>query len=232
MKELSIFVDESGDFGKYSSHSPYYVISMVLHDQSIDISQNIKILDAELKKLKVQDFCIHTAPLVRKEESYCNMEANERRSILTKLYYFSLKIDIRFKTFVYEKKNFKESLLIGPNKLENQIIEDINNFLLSNKRYFAKYDRIVLYYDNGQKNIKQILDTVMKTNFDKFDSRKILPKDYKLFQVADLLCTLELIKNKIETKNLSKSEKLIFHNKKEFKKDFINKLWKKNIHKM
>ena len=135
--------------------------------------------------------------------------------------------DIQFKTFVYEKKNFKESLLIGPNKLENQIIEDINNFLLSNKRYFAKYDRIVLYYDNGQKNIKQILDTVMKTNFDKFDSRKILPKDYKLFQVADLLCTLELIKNKIETKNLSKSEKLIFHNKKEFKKDFINKLWKK-----
>ena len=84
-----------------------------------------------------------------------------------------------------------------------------------------------MYYDNGQKNIKQILDTVMKTNFDKFDSRKILPKDYKLFQVADLLCTLELIKNKIETKNLSKSEKLIFHNKKEFKKDFINKLWKK-----
>lgn len=32
MKELSIFVDESGDFGEYDHHSPFYIISMVLHD--------------------------------------------------------------------------------------------------------------------------------------------------------------------------------------------------------
>ena len=32
MKELSIFVDESGDFGEYDYHSPYYIILMVLHD--------------------------------------------------------------------------------------------------------------------------------------------------------------------------------------------------------
>lgn len=48
-------------------------------------------------------------------------------------------------------------------------------------------------------------------------------------QVADLICTLELIKNKIESNNLSKSETLVFHNKKEFRKDFIKKLWKKKI---
>ena len=27
MKELSIFVDESGDFGDYAEHSSYYIIS-------------------------------------------------------------------------------------------------------------------------------------------------------------------------------------------------------------
>ena len=26
MKELSIFVDESGDFGAYDYHSPYYIM--------------------------------------------------------------------------------------------------------------------------------------------------------------------------------------------------------------
>ena len=44
MKELSIFVDESGDFGdfgEYAQHAPYYIITMVFHDQSNDISQNI-----------------------------------------------------------------------------------------------------------------------------------------------------------------------------------------------
>ena len=77
MKELSIFVDESGDFGEYSTHSPYYVITLVMHDQGIDISRAIKALNSELEKMKIQDFCIHTEPLIRKEESYSNMDANE-----------------------------------------------------------------------------------------------------------------------------------------------------------
>ena len=42
MKELSIFVDESGDFGEYDYHAPFYIISMVLHDQSVDISDDMK----------------------------------------------------------------------------------------------------------------------------------------------------------------------------------------------
>lgn len=29
MNDLSIFVDESGDFGKYARHSPYYIVTMV-----------------------------------------------------------------------------------------------------------------------------------------------------------------------------------------------------------
>ena len=33
MKELSIFVDESGDFGEYAQHSPYYIVFMILHDR-------------------------------------------------------------------------------------------------------------------------------------------------------------------------------------------------------
>lgn len=33
MKELSVFIDESGDFGAYEPHSPYYIITMVFHDQ-------------------------------------------------------------------------------------------------------------------------------------------------------------------------------------------------------
>ena len=38
MKELSIFIDESGDFGEYEQHSPYYIITMMFHDRAIPIS--------------------------------------------------------------------------------------------------------------------------------------------------------------------------------------------------
>lgn len=41
MKELSIFVDESGDFGEYEKHAPFYIVTMVFHNQAIDISDNI-----------------------------------------------------------------------------------------------------------------------------------------------------------------------------------------------
>ena len=34
MKELSVFVDESGEFG---SSSKYYLVTLLFHDQSIDI---------------------------------------------------------------------------------------------------------------------------------------------------------------------------------------------------
>ena len=47
MKELSIFVDESGDFGEYAKHSPFYIITMILHDQSQDISRDIAKLRSE-----------------------------------------------------------------------------------------------------------------------------------------------------------------------------------------
>ena len=59
--------------------------------------------------------------------------------------------------------------------------------------------------------------------------RKVLPSDYKLFQVADMICTLELINFKIKDRDLSRSEKLIFHSKSQFNKDFIKSLKKKEI---
>ena len=50
-KILSVFIDESGDFGPYEAHAPYYLVSMILHNQSTDISENIKLFDSHLLNL-------------------------------------------------------------------------------------------------------------------------------------------------------------------------------------
>ena len=83
MKVLSIFVDESGDFGPYSSHSPYYIVSMVFHNQANDISGNVAKLNEELNNLGLKEHVVHTEPLIRREENYRNMSPNERRAIFT-----------------------------------------------------------------------------------------------------------------------------------------------------
>ena len=48
-KVLSIFIDESGDFGKFEKHCPFYLVTMVLHDQSYDISDFVDTDDNLLK---------------------------------------------------------------------------------------------------------------------------------------------------------------------------------------
>ncbi len=60
MKELSIFIDESGDFGEYDHHSPYYIITMVFHDQQEDIQPAVSMLNQELSYLNLDNLCIHT----------------------------------------------------------------------------------------------------------------------------------------------------------------------------
>lgn len=37
IKELSLFVDESGDWGEYDYHAPYYIVSFIAHNQVDDI---------------------------------------------------------------------------------------------------------------------------------------------------------------------------------------------------
>ena len=214
IKTLSIFVDESGDFGEYNSKSPYYLLSLVFHDQDNDISDKIKRLDIELDNLGIDNHLIHTEPLIRRESPYRNLTPNERRAIFTKLYYFMIRSSLKYKTFIYNKAKFSDKYA-----LQGQMAKDISIFL-QNCSYLKDVEKTILYYDNGQTEITHILNITMSICFANHEIRKINPFDYKLFQVADLICSIELVNEKIKTRNLTTSEKYIFHTKKDFKKDF------------
>ncbi len=66
MGELSIFIDESGDFGEVVNTSPYYIVTFVFHNQSNDISSNIERFENQLKDCGFTDEYVHTHPLIRK----------------------------------------------------------------------------------------------------------------------------------------------------------------------
>ena len=225
MGKLSIFVDESGDFGEYSHHCPYYIITMIFHEQDNDINQNIKLLNEVLKNLGYEsDFAIHTEPLIRREEVFENLSPNERRALFSKLFYFVMKSDITYKTFVFEKRQFDDLL-----KLEGRMAKEMSQFIRDNISYFQNFEEVILYYDNGQRNLNRILNSVLSTELSQYDVRKVCPKDYKLFQVADLICTLQLLATKHKNKELSRSELLIFHNPKDLKKQFLKPILKKEF---
>lgn len=224
MKELSIFVDESGDFGEYAKHSPYYIITMVLHDQKDSLIDDISKLKLELSSLGYEnDFVVHTGPLIRKEEIYCNMLPNDRRAILTKLFFFTLRSPIKYKSFVFKKKEYADSF-----KMEAKMARELSLFLRTNLKYFLEYDKVILYYDNGQKQITRMLNSVFATELQHYDIRRVFPKDYTLFQAADLICTLELLNAKCNNgENLTRSEQVVFHSNRELFKQFIKPIRKK-----
>ena len=54
-----------------------------------------------------------------------------------------------------------------------------------------------------------------------------MPSEYRLFQAADLLCTMSLIRLKLENNLFSKSEMAFFGNIRDLKKNYLKPLSKK-----
>ena len=76
-------------------------------------------------------------------------------------------------------------------------------------------------YDNGQVELNKILASVFSALLRDVEFRKVYPSAYRLFQVADLICTLELISLKMENHILSKSEMQFFGNQRDFQKNYL-----------
>ena len=79
--------------------------------------------------------------------------SNERRAILSKLYFFATKAPIKYKSFVFEKKEFKNVF-----ELEARMAKELSRFIRDNLEYFLSFSNIILYYDNGQRIINRIFN--------------------------------------------------------------------------
>ena len=224
MKELSIFVDESGDFGPYYHLSPYYIVLFVFHDQSIDISKNIKHLNESLRQSGLPETPIHTGPIIRRENEYDNFTLLERKRIFNFLYNFTRTTEITFKSLVVEKKQLVDDL-----DLHVQLTKQFTAFFKDNTEWFLKYDRIIVYYDYGQRELARILVTLFSTHLSNSEFYKGAQLDYKLFQVADMLCTLELLTLKADRKNLSNSELTFFKSAKALHKSYLKAIQSKRL---
>ncbi len=187
MKELSIFIDESGDFGEYESHSPYYIITMVFHDQSIDIQPAIGKLNTELSYLGLDNLCIHTGPIIRKEEIYTEIDIQDRRRIFNKMIAFIRQIDVKYHCFFIEKRKISDVV-----DATGMLSKQISQFIREHYEEFLSFDDVKIYYDNGQVEVSKILSSVFNALLPNPVFRKVMPTDYKLFQVADLLCSLAI----------------------------------------
>lgn len=223
-KILSVFIDESGDFGTYEAHAPYYLVAMVLHDQSIDIRENIAGFETHLNNLGYEQHAVHTGPLIRRESVYMNDLVEARKKLFNALFNFARRLD-----FHYACAKIKKSECPDVITMTARLSKEIASILRSHEAFWNSFDRVIIYYDNGQIELTKILTSVFSTLYTHVEFRKVRPVDYKLFQVADLICTMELLSEKVEGNSFSRSELEFFDNVRSFKKNYLKAIQKKHL---
>jgi hypothetical protein len=100
-------------------------------------------------------------------------------------------------------------------------------FIRENLEYFQSFDKVIIYYDRGQKELSRTLELIFASTISSIDFRTVAPEDYILFQVADLACTVELVEAKRHDTGLSRSEEAFFGGAKCFKTTYLKPLRKK-----
>ena len=221
---LSIFIDESGDFGPFEQHAPYYQVAMVLHDQNIDISEAVAVMDTHVGYLGYPYHAIHTGPLIRRESVYINDLTEDRKRLFNALFHFARRLDIKYICPKIKKSDCKDVI-----DMTGKMSKVIRSSLSEHEEYWNIFDRVIVYYDNGQVELTKILSSVFNTFFSDVEFRKVEPVQYKLFQVADLICTMELLKEKAELKTFSKSETEFFYSIRDFRKNYLKYILQKHL---
>nr|DAH53943.1 MAG TPA: Protein of unknown function (DUF3800) [Caudoviricetes sp.] len=223
-RELSIFVDESGDFGSVDRNSPFYIVSLVFHEQSDEISPLINELDANLSVFPMKDHLIHSGPIIRNEENYFYLSLNQRRKVLNCLVSFARRAPIKYHSIAVDKRKYPDKVL-----LSQAISLGFKKLITNNFDYFQSFNTIKIYYDNGQTELTQAIITCFTMMLSNAMVKKVKPNNYKLFQVADLVCTISLIVEKEKEFGFSKSESIFFGNRRDFNKNYAKRISVKKI---
>ena len=224
MKELSVFIDESGDFGEITERPAYYLVTLLFHDQKNDITSNVKRLEDSTKNSGFDFEYIHTGPVIRREEVFSGLSIDERRKLLFKMLNFIISSPITYEVAVVNRKEAPDKI-----SLSGRLGREISNVIEKHKAFFDSFDKIIVYYDNGQIELGAILNTVFSIHFSNVEFRKAEPQKYRLLQAADFICSMELLKIKKNENRLSKSEKQFFYKPQELKKTFFKAIDKKRL---
>ena len=172
VSELSIFIDESGDFGTYDIRSPYYIITMIFtinHVISVNPLLNCAVIFQIWELIRIILYTRARSYAGKKNMSLCR----------------SMKDDVFWTVWL------PSSGIV-----------------------------------NGQTEVTRILVSVFNALLPRIEIKRVLPSDYRLFQAADMFCSMELITLKLENSSISASEIEFFGNLRDLKKNYLKPLAK------
>lgn len=194
MSELSVFVDESGDLGGVSN---YYLVTLVFHDQNDAIVERIDRYERALSQSSLPNTPFHAGPLLNGNGDYKDLPKEQRRHMLSEF-------------------------AGNQNGLAERMRRDLTVELFDHLEFFQRYDAVKIYYDNGQPIVTEVIHSALEYVLarDVIVYREATPRAYRLFQVADYICTIELTAIKFDSKEETKTDRLFLEPEGRSKRDF------------
>lgn len=131
------------------------------------------------------------------------------QKIFWTIFNFARKVNVKLKTIILDKRYMNSK-----SQLNKAISIEINKFIKENQNYFNLFEKIVIYYDNGQETLATILDIVFSTN-ERVERRiEFNHTKKRLFQVSDMLTFIDKLDYKFHNNMpFTKAEKYFFTNK-------------------
>lgn len=222
-------MDESGTFCYPDPTSRYYIVSLVFHNQSIDICRFVSELDIATERMGLdpKSFASHAGPLIRKEKTFASFRREWRAKVFSLLFDFARRVDFKYHCLCVDKKYISSSLQIVAS-LQTKLAA----FLTSQESSLQEFDKIKIYYDCGQSPVTNLLHTTFSATLGKRAefAQNVRPQSYKLFQVADLVCTISLIERRLlNGERMTESEYAFFGGRRSFKRNILKYLKHKEI---
>lgn len=93
MRELSVFIDESGSDGL---RDRYYLVTLVLHEQDDDLSRGIALYEQSLLSKELPNIPFHASPLLNGHDEYKGMNLALRKRLLSAFRVFFRHTPVRY----------------------------------------------------------------------------------------------------------------------------------------
>ena len=223
MSDISLFLDESGSDGLREA---YYILALVIHDQSDLLDDELVKYGSALSQKGLPDIPFHATPLLNGHGDYEGVELAERKRLLSTFRVFFRHLPIKYHLIVLENRRY-DSLQSVSGEMRRQIV----SFLFDNLGYFQRFDRVKIYYDNGQQSIAEALHKAIEYALSKnaVTFRLASPMDYRLSQAADYICSMELTALKYLDKTTTVTDEKFFGRYSEFKRGALREVRAKRL---
>ena len=223
LRELSLFIDESGSD---NLRDRYYLLTLVLHEQDEDVSESIRLYKRSLAEKGLPDIPFHASPLLNGHDDYENMDTADRKRLLSSFRVFFRHMPVRYTCITLKTKEHGD--LDGITAAMRKCLVD---FLFDELAYFQNFNAVKIYYDDGQKSVAQAIHKAVDYALpkDAVVYRLASSSDYRLSQIADYICTMELTALKYADKASTATDEKFFGSWEQFKKGILKEVKRKRI---